>query len=151
MRVSHPRYDRNVSHEPLKLREQARELRRRETSAEIAMWKNLRRRGLLGLKFRRQHEVGRYIVYFFCEELKLAIELDGAPHFEVAVIESDAIRTHVLQALGITAIRIENEEFLVNGGLVMARIRSIIEHLNRDPHPPLDAAPSPAGRGERQS
>ncbi|HXI13374.1 MAG TPA: endonuclease domain-containing protein [Thermoanaerobaculia bacterium] len=138
-----------MNHEPLKLREQARELRRRETSAESAMWKNLRRRGFLGLKFRRQHEVGRYIVDFFCEELKLAIELDGASHFEPAVIELDAKRTRVLQQFGITVIRIENEEFLVNGGLVMERIRDIVVQLSRDPHPPLDAAPSPAGRGER--
>jgi len=115
------------------------------------MWKNLRRRGFLGLKFRRQHEVGRYIVDFFCEELKLAIELDGAPHFEPAVIELDAKRTHVLQQFAITVIRIENEEFLVNGGLVMERIRSIVVQLNRDPHPALDAPPSPAGRGEQQS
>ena len=43
---------------------------------ERKLWFYIRRKQL-GVKFRRQHSIERYIVDFFCCELKLAIELDG--------------------------------------------------------------------------
>jgi very-short-patch-repair endonuclease len=55
----------------------ARELRRNQTDAEQLLWGLLRDRRFAGKKFRRQHPVGRYILDFYCHELKLAIELDG--------------------------------------------------------------------------
>src|SRR5512140_3514278 len=58
----------------------ARELRRRETSAEYALWRRLRNRRLLGLKFRRQHQIGLYVVGFYCHGKRLVVELDGEVH-----------------------------------------------------------------------
>jgi len=38
----------------------------------------LRNRGVLGLKFRRQHVVHGFIVDFYCAAERLVLELDGA-------------------------------------------------------------------------
>lgn len=59
---------------------QARKLRRDTTEAEKLLWKHLRNRNLAGLKFRRQHPVGRYVTDFCCEEEKLIVDLDGGQH-----------------------------------------------------------------------
>jgi very-short-patch-repair endonuclease len=58
----------------------ARRLRRESTEAERILWGYLRRKGLFGLKFRRQEQIGDYIVDFVCYEKKFIIELDGGHH-----------------------------------------------------------------------
>jgi type I restriction enzyme R subunit len=62
------------------LLKEARELRKNQTSAEEVLWQLLRNRKLDNLKFRRQHQIGHYIVDFYCHERKLIVELDGAVH-----------------------------------------------------------------------
>jgi very-short-patch-repair endonuclease len=66
----------------VKLR-RARELRRELTIAERNAWEILRNRRVLGFKFRRQHVIDGFIVDFFCKELRLVIELDGAGHADL--------------------------------------------------------------------
>ena len=58
-----------------------RELRKGGEAPEAVMWTLLKNRQIEGVKFRRQFGVGPYILDFYCPELKLGIELDGAPHF----------------------------------------------------------------------
>ena len=89
----------------------------------------------MGLKFRRQYELGPYIVDFCCEEMRLIIELDVEDHFDSAVQIYDARRTHYLQARGYTVTRIENEELLVNPKTAFDRIVRLIESLKKLPHP----------------
>ncbi len=50
--------------------------------AEVILWSKLQSRQVDGLKFRRQYSVGRFVVDFYCSELKLAIEVDGDSHFQ---------------------------------------------------------------------
>ena len=56
--------------------ELSKELRQKQTEAEEILWEILRNRKFNNLKFRRQHPIGRYIADFYCEELKIIIELD---------------------------------------------------------------------------
>jgi very-short-patch-repair endonuclease len=56
----------------------AEELRINMTKAEKLLWEEIRNNKLDGLKFRRQHPIGRFIVDFYCHKLKIIIELDGA-------------------------------------------------------------------------
>ena len=58
----------------------ARRLRRESTEAEKLLWSYLRRKSLFGFKFRRQEQIGDYIVDFVCYEKKLIIVLDGGHH-----------------------------------------------------------------------
>ena len=62
------------------LLQRVRELRASETPAESTLWELLRNRRLLGLKFRRQHQFGSFILDFYCAEKRVAVELDGLIH-----------------------------------------------------------------------
>ena len=64
-----------------------RQLLRRETpSAEEILWSKLRRRQMLGYKFRRQYSVENFVVDFYCPRARLAIEIDGDSHFQMGSI-----------------------------------------------------------------
>jgi very-short-patch-repair endonuclease len=60
--------------------DRARGLRTGMTDAEQALWYRLRNRQLNGCKFRRQHEIDRYVVDFICTERMLVVKLDGGQH-----------------------------------------------------------------------
>jgi very-short-patch-repair endonuclease len=55
-------------------------LRRELSLPEVIVWQNLRGRRLEGVRFRRQHPVGRYVLDFYCDEARLAVEIDGQQH-----------------------------------------------------------------------
>jgi very-short-patch-repair endonuclease len=84
-------------------------LRNSLTPVEAILWKNLQGRKLAGKKFRRQFSIGPYIVDFYCPKCRLAIELDGAPHFTDRGAEHDAERAAYLQKCGIRIMRFENK------------------------------------------
>ena len=52
----------------------ARSLRQTLTATEAMLWEHLRDRRLDGLKFRRQHAVERFVLDFYCHELRLAVD-----------------------------------------------------------------------------
>jgi type I restriction enzyme M protein len=94
------------------LAEKARELRKQQTSAEEVMWAMLHDRQFMGLKFRRQHQIGNYIADFYCDEQKLVIELDGPIHESAQQQKHDAKRDAYLTSLGNRVVRIKNEDVL---------------------------------------
>jgi formamidopyrimidine-DNA glycosylase len=110
----------------------ARELRESTTDVEKKLWRRLRNRQLLGMKFRRQHPVGKYIVDFYCDEAKLAIELDGGQHASSSGY--DTARTEALERLGIRVLRFWNNEVLGNLDGVLERIAEAIR-INPPPSP----------------
>jgi very-short-patch-repair endonuclease len=65
---------------------------------------------MFGLKFRRQHPVGNYILDFYCAELKLCIEVDGGVHELFATAMHDVERSGELSKLGIHVVRVRNED-----------------------------------------
>src|SRR5438046_8543543 len=93
-------------------------LRSNSTAAEAVLWTYLQNRKLLGKKFRRQSSVGPYIVDFYCPEVGLIIELDGAPHFGPTSGEYDQHRTEYLNQPGLTVVRFENKNIKDNIELV---------------------------------
>ena len=101
-------------------REHARQLRRSMTPAEVHLWQHLRLKQLDGLKFRRQHPVGPFIVDFYCAGLSLAIEVDGDSHDEQA--EYDVARTKWLESHSYRIIRFSNDDVLHNIEGVMEEI-----------------------------
>ena len=91
-------------------RDEARRLRRSQSDAEHVLWTRLRAHRFLGLKFRRQHPIGPYIVHFCCIDKKLIVELDGSQHLENANYDSQ--RTAFLNRQGYRVIRFWNHEVL---------------------------------------
>ena len=90
-------------------RDRARELRRRQTPAELAMWVILRERRLEGLKFRRQYPIGIFIVDFCCRERKLVVELDGDIHDLDEQQAWDDNRDAYLRQQGFKVLRFRNK------------------------------------------
>ena len=88
----------------------ARQFRRHPTAAERHAWSLLRRKGVLGLKFRRQHRLCGFIVDFFCPQLRLVLEIDGGSHDSPARADYDRARTERLQVHGYTVRRIRNAD-----------------------------------------
>jgi len=68
----------------------------------------LRNRGILGLKFRRQHVLHGFIVDFYCASERIVIELEGDVHDTQAQRDYDQARTGFLQAAGYRVIRVRN-------------------------------------------
>src|SRR5256714_9718844 len=94
--------------------QQARRLRKGATDAEKRLWSRLRNRQIANLKFRRQHPLGNRIVDFFCEEAKLAIELDGSGHLTGRGQTSDLDREIELYEKEIRILRFQNTDIANN-------------------------------------
>ncbi|GAB2593128.1 endonuclease domain-containing protein [Dyella jejuensis] len=123
--------------------DRARRLRRTMTDAERCLWRHLRNRHFSGWKFRRQHEIDRYIVDFVCPDAFLVVELDGGQHAET--VAADAERTRRLQGMGYHVLRFWNNDVLMNTEAVLG---VVLEALARAaPHPTL----SPQGRGSKRA
>jgi len=67
---------------------------------------------MFGLKFRRQVPIDRYIVDFYCPEIRLIVEIDGGVHGEPGRVKRDAERDGRLMKLGYETIRIPNGDVL---------------------------------------
>ena len=115
----------------------AKSLRTSGTDAENKLWYHLRARRLDGLKFRRQHPMPPYVVDFYCDELKLVIELDGSQHDG----QSDSIRTQALQRQGLFVLRFWDNQVLQDTEAVLEAI------LNFARHRTLSPTPLPTGEG----
>ena len=88
----------------------ARNLRNNSTLAEILLWQQIKNKQLGGYDFHRQKPLGNYIVDFFCNELMLAIEIDGSSHNDDEVALRDVIRQQEIEAMGVRVIRFEDRE-----------------------------------------
>jgi very-short-patch-repair endonuclease len=61
-------------------RDMARRFRRALTPPEARLWVALRGKILAALRFRRQHPVGPFVLDFYCDSARLAVEVDGEGH-----------------------------------------------------------------------
>ncbi|MBQ1964473.1 MAG: endonuclease domain-containing protein [Tidjanibacter sp.] len=86
-----------------------KQLRRKSTPEENALWSLLKGKQLDGFKWRRQFSVGPYILDFYCPQAKLAIELDGIQHTAEDVVKYDEARTRYLERDGIRVLRVPNQ------------------------------------------
>ena len=114
----------------LKYQKQIRsQLRTNMPKPEEILWQRIRRKQL-GVKFRRQHGIGRYIVDFYCPELNLVIEIDGDSHFSDEGKEKDTIRDAFMEALGIKVLRFTNEEVMKQTESVLERLFNLVRSSN---------------------
>ena len=109
-----------------------KELRNNGTPAEGRMWLMLKNRQIKGKKFRRQFSVGKFILDFYCAELKLAVELDGAPHFTSVGVQYDEEREKYLLSQGIKVLRYENKIVFEDSEGIIDDIKNTIEQLEKE-------------------
>ncbi len=89
----------------------ARKLRRSMSLPEVLLWRLLKGQPQ-GLKFRRQHPVGSYVLDFYCPAAKLGFELDGIAHDIGTAPHRDPVRDARIGEYGIQIVRIPASEVL---------------------------------------
>jgi very-short-patch-repair endonuclease len=107
----------------------AKELRKYETEAEKTLWTELCRNQMMGLQFRRQHPINRFIVDFYCAKIKLVIEVDGSIHDIPENKIYDIGRSQILNDFGITVIRFSNNQIIGDIEYVLKLIEEKVKQL----------------------
>jgi very-short-patch-repair endonuclease len=125
----------------------AQELRKTMTKPERLLWWALRRQQT-GFRFRKQHPAGVYVLDFYCDSLRLCVEVDGESHdFRIT---SDRRRDAWLAKLGIHTLRVRADDVLANlqgvVQMIVAEAHSRADALKFAPPPALRAT-SPKGGG----
>ena len=110
-----------------KLMPLARKLRSEGTLAEVLLWFELKGRKVRGYKFTRQKPIGDYIVDFFCNRLRLTIEIDGITHENN--LEADEKRQEEIENLGIRFLRFDDLDVRKNLNGVLMAITDWIEKI----------------------
>ncbi|MBQ6009670.1 MAG: DUF559 domain-containing protein, partial [Kiritimatiellae bacterium] len=131
------------------LLKRARELRAQQTPAEKLFWELVRDRRFMGLKFRRQHQYGDYVLDFYCDACKLVVELDGEIH--EGTKRHDHKRDAYLTSCGLHVLRFKNSELFESTQEVFDKIARAVPLSPSSPEgETLDNNfPSPPGRGVR--
>ena len=101
-----------------------RRLRNNLTRTEQLLWAKLRQNQIYGLKFRRQHGIGSYIVDFYCPERNVVIEVDRDVHAIKTQQNKDHLRENYLKSLGLKILRYTYDE-------VMNNLDGVLEDLAR--------------------
>ena len=113
------------------LKDLVRKLRNNSTKSEIKLWAFLKGKQMKGYDFHRQKPIGNYILDFFCNELMLAIELDGFSHRIDEVMEKDIIKEKAMHDLGITVLRFDDREVMDDIENVLRVIEKKIEEIGK--------------------
>ena len=108
-----------------KLKQLARRLRNESTYSERLLWKYLKGKQLRGYDFHRQKPLDEYIVDFFCNELMLAIKIDGITHIDKN--KEDNSRQNRLESLGVNFLRFDDLYVKTNVQGVLLMIERYID------------------------
>jgi very-short-patch-repair endonuclease len=145
-----------------RVRDRARELRKKKTLGEKAMQAYLRSFRPFGARFRRETPIGPYIVDFAWLSARIVVEIDGASHDLPERSEHDAEKNRFLKARGFQVFRVRDLDAIANFKSAYAPIEEAVRPLLRHPSPnpspqgggepphpagPLDRPPSPQGGG----
>ncbi len=107
-----------------KLKKLAEKLRKESTLAEVLLWNEINGKKILGYNFHRQRPIGNYIVDFFCNKLKLIIEVDGITHNYK--LEEDKKRQVELESMTLNVLRFQDSEVRNNLEGVLISIKEWI-------------------------
>ena len=111
-------------------KELRQQLRRESTPYENILWRRLQKRQVSGLKFRRQHGYGPYVLDFYCPTIRRCIEVDGEIHDSPEAKKHDCERTAFLEQEGITVIRFRNEEIGNNVESIVEKKKTFINSID---------------------
>jgi very-short-patch-repair endonuclease len=122
-------------------------MRKQPTPAEALLWSKVRN-SALGVRFRRQHAIDRFIVDFVCLRAMLVVELDGSSH---AGLEGRVnARDRKLAELGYQVLRFTNDDVTSRLNSTLIRISDALhsDSKSTEPSSPLPAFPEAPERGQ---
>ncbi len=106
------------------LQQRARHMRFHQSASEAALWRAIRGRRL-GVQFRRQVPLGRFIVDFFAPEVGLVVEVDGGYHSKR--VKADARRDEALRRMSCRVLRLDAELVMRQLEVAVARVAAAIQ------------------------
>ena len=127
---------------PILTFKRAKALRRDMSLPETILWDSLRGGRLDGLRFRRQHPVGPYILDFYCPSARLAVEVDGAAHDFAQRAAHDERRGEWLADQKIRVLRFDASDILKD-----ERLEGVLVTISQAAAPEPGPAPSTAFGG----
>ncbi len=133
---------------PAKTVKRARRLRRELSVPEVILWARLRLRPD-GFKFRRQHPAGQYILDFYCNEARLAVEVDGISHDMGDRPEEDATRDDWLAANNVAVLRIPASHIIRDVATALEQIVAVCRERGNPLHQPAAGPPPRSGEETR--
>ncbi len=110
------------------IKQYAKEMRKNPTPAEAALWAHLQGKKLANHKFRRQHQIGNFIVDFVCLKKRLVLEIDGEYHATDEAKAYDKARSSYLTFDGYKVIRFTNEAILNDIDGILHQIHLELAH-----------------------
>ena len=105
-------------------------LRKSMPKGEVVLWNKLKH-SQMGYKFRRQHGIGKYMVDFYCPQLKLVIEIDGGTHESNQTAVYDKQRQEYLESLGLIVKRYASQLIANNLNEVLIDLNSFCQGLEK--------------------
>ena len=106
-------------------KDRAKGLRQSMSLPEVLLLRALRKRPA-GMKFRRQHPFGRYVLDFYCDAAKLVLEIDGEAHDRGDQPRFDQQRDDWLRSQGLTVLRVPAKD-------VLANVEGVLHHIVATP------------------
>tara|TARA_R110000868_G_scaffold368227_1_gene631225 strand:- start:64515 stop:64835 length:321 start_codon:yes stop_codon:yes gene_type:complete len=97
---------------------------------EILLWRALSGRKL-GIRFQQKVSIQDFIISFYSEELKVAIEINKNSEYDPVQQEMDQLRDNRLHELGITVLRIDDQEIKRSLNSVLRFLEHKIQYLKR--------------------
>lgn len=114
---------------PEKTKRLARAQRASMSLPERVLWRQLRLKQT-GLRFRKQHPAGQYVLDFYCHEARLCVEIDGQSHDFTSA--HDDRRDHWLASQGVRTLRIAARDVLRN-------LEGVVQYIVAEAQAPSDA------------
>ncbi|MBQ6771955.1 MAG: DUF559 domain-containing protein, partial [Bacteroidales bacterium] len=94
--------------------------------SEAMLWKRLKSKQT-GYAFARQKPILNYIADFYCKELDLVVEIDGASHFTAEARLRDKERDRQMRAIGLVVVRVNDGDVRRDADRVAAYIKEQCE------------------------
>jgi very-short-patch-repair endonuclease len=128
---SYMRYSQNYNSIPFNhdTKDRAAKLRKARVLSESLFWNEIKNGKFLGLDFDRQKPIGNYFADFYCAELGLVVEIDGASHNDKAA--SDGWRDEYMQSLGLRVVRIAENGVRNHIDMELDGLKKIVEEIRR--------------------
>ena len=121
----------------------AQTLRRRPSLSELRMWHVLRPFRERGFHFRKQAQIGVYVVDFVCHHAMVVVEVDGEQHGTTLAQQNDETRDEYLRSRGFRVLRIPSIELTDN----KPGVYEVIDAALSDRPSLARGTPSPAALG----